>query len=49
MAETKTPRRGSVGGALVLIAVGLVFLYLNLRPDVDVWSVISRWWPLILI
>lgn len=49
MAETKTPRRGSIGGALVLIAVGLVFLYLKLRPDLDVWSVISQWWPLILI
>ncbi len=49
MTETKAPRRGSIGGALVLIAVGLVFLYLNLRPDLDVWSVIWQWWPLILI
>ncbi len=49
MGETRGPRRGSIGGALVLIAIGLVLLYLNLRPDLDAWSIISQWWPLILI
>ena len=49
MAETKAPRRGSIGGALVLIAVGFFFLYVNLRPDLDAWSIVSQWWPLILI
>jgi hypothetical protein len=49
MTEPQRPRRGSIGGALVLIAVGLALLYLNLRPDLDAWSIIRQWWPLILI
>jgi hypothetical protein len=49
MTEPQRPRRGSIGGALVLIAVGVAFLYLNLRPDLDAWSIVRQWWPLILI
>ncbi len=41
--------RRSITGALILIAFGVLFLYANLRPDFDPWSVLSRYWPLILI
>lgn len=41
--------RGSITGALILIAIGFVFLIANLRPDIDPWGVILRYWPLILI
>lgn len=42
------PRR-SIGGALFLVALGLLFLFFNLRPNASPWPVISRYWPLILI
>jgi len=41
--------RRSITGALVLIALGVIFLYSNLRPGFDPWSVLSRYWPLLLI
>lgn len=42
-------RRPSIAGALILITIGAVFLYANMRPDFDPWNVLSRYWPLILI
>jgi hypothetical protein len=41
--------RGSIAGALILIAVGVFFLITNLRPDIDPWPILFRYWPLILI
>jgi N-terminal domain of toast_rack, DUF2154/Domain of unknown function (DUF5668) len=43
------PRRRSMVGAFILISIGALFLYGNLRPGVDPWGVLSRYWPLILI
>jgi hypothetical protein len=45
----KIRRRGSITGALVLIAIGVVFLISNLHPEIDAWGIIFRYWPLILI
>lgn len=42
-------RRGSIAGALLLIGFGAFFLYANLRPGVDPWPLLSRYWPLLLI
>jgi len=42
-------RRGSFTGALLLIVVGLLFLYANLRPEWNPWPLISRYWPVLLI
>jgi len=42
-------RRRSITGALFLITLGLIFLYANLRPDFDPWSVFARYWPLLLV
>jgi hypothetical protein len=42
-------RRASITGALFLIVIGVFFLVLNLRPDVDLWTIVFRYWPLILI
>jgi hypothetical protein len=42
-------RRGSIGGALIVIAVGIFFLIINLHPDLDAWSIIRRYWPVLLI
>ncbi len=49
MAQSDPTRRRSIGGAILLIALGLLFLFFNLRPEADPWPVISRYWPLILI
>jgi hypothetical protein len=50
MDENEKPRRhGSITGALFLIALGVLFLLANMRPDFDPWSVLMRYWPVILI
>ncbi len=49
MAQNGPRRRGSFGGALIVIAVGIFFLIVNLRPDLDAWSIIGRYWPILLI
>lgn len=49
MADTPGHRHGSIGGAVVLIALGGLFLYGNLHPEFEVWPFIGRYWPLILI
>src|SRR5271156_171442 len=42
-------RRSSVGSALIVIAVGVFFLIINLHPDLNAWSIIQRYWPVLLI
>ncbi|HEY4950109.1 MAG TPA: toast rack family protein [Candidatus Acidoferrales bacterium] len=49
MAHNGYKRRGSIGGALIVIAVGIFFLVINLHPDLDAWSIIGRYWPVLLI
>jgi hypothetical protein len=43
------PRRGSYGFGIVLIVVGLLFLASNLRPNLDPWPLLWKYWPLLLI
>lgn len=40
---------GSITGALILIAIGIFFLILNFRPEINPWPILFRYWPLILI
>ncbi len=42
-------RRGSVIGPLILIGLGLLFLFRNLWPDIPLVEMISRFWPFLLI
>jgi hypothetical protein len=42
-------RRSSLVGAVLLVALGLLFLYSNVRPGLDPWPLLSRYWPLLLI
>jgi hypothetical protein len=42
-------RRSSIGGALIVIAIGVFFLIVNLHPDVNAWSIVERYWPVLLI
>jgi len=41
--------RGPLTGALLLIAIGGIFMYANLRPEWNPWPVIWRYWPVLLI
>jgi len=42
-------RRGSVIGPLILIGLGVLFLFRNLWPDIPLVDMISRFWPFVLI
>jgi DUF4097 and DUF4098 domain-containing protein YvlB len=42
-------RRGSVIGPLILIGLGLLFLFRNLWPEIPLVDLISRFWPFLLI
>jgi hypothetical protein len=41
--------RRNVGGAIFLIALGLVFLVFNLFPNANPWPILHHYWPLLLI
>src|SRR5690349_8083150 len=42
-------RRRSITGPLILILIGALFLWNNIRPDVPIWNLISLYWPFFLI
>jgi hypothetical protein len=42
-------RRGSVIGPLILIGLGVLFLFRNLWPEIPLVDLISRFWPFVLI
>jgi N-terminal domain of toast_rack, DUF2154/Domain of unknown function (DUF5668) len=43
------PHHHSITGGLIVVIVGVVILIANLHPDLDLWSVALRYWPVILI
>ena len=49
MAEGTSYRRGSGFGALLLIAIGALFLYANLTPEFSAWPFVARYWPVLII
>ncbi len=49
MDTQQRPRRGHLGFAIVMIAVGVMLLIMIRRPDFDPWRALGRYWPLILI
>lgn len=49
MANGTQMRRGSTMGAVVLIALGGLFLYANFAPGFNLWPVLALYWPAILI
>ena len=42
-------RRGSLVGPLILLALGVVFLVSNLRPEISLWRLFATYWPFLLI
>jgi hypothetical protein len=49
MANVAPRRRGSLVAAVLLIAIGALFLTSNLLPEWDPWPFVSRYWPVLLI
>ncbi|MFB0564606.1 MAG: LiaI-LiaF-like domain-containing protein [Candidatus Aminicenantaceae bacterium] len=43
----KYKRREPLAWGIILIAIGLIFLFVNI--DVDIWGFIAKLWPVILI
>jgi hypothetical protein len=41
--------RGSITGGLILVAIGIFFLIISIRPEINPWPILFRYWPLILI
>src|ERR1700729_3259298 len=49
MPQNVYKRRNSIGGALIVVAVGVFFLILNLHPELNAWDIVGRYWPVLLI
>jgi hypothetical protein len=46
---SRSKRRGSPAGAIVLIVIGVAFLLAHFVPNMDPWPLFARYWPLILV
>jgi len=46
---TTTYRRGSIFGALLLIGIGFLFLYANVNTEFNPWTLLARYWPVLII
>jgi len=42
-------RRRSISGPILLILIGAAFLIYNLRPDIQLFDLLSEYWPFLLI
>ena len=42
-------RQRSITGPLIVIAIGLLFLVNNVRPDITPFALIADYWPFLLI
>src|ERR1700674_145399 len=42
-------RQGSIFSGAVLLLVGVLLLVHSYHPELEMWGVFSRWWPLLLI
>src|SRR5689334_20936631 len=42
-------RARSLAGPLILIGMGALFLWNNVRPEIPVWNLVAQYWPFFLI
>jgi hypothetical protein len=49
MADRQYRKGSSISGGLIVVAVGVVCLIANLHPELDLYSIAMRYWPVILI
>lgn len=47
--STYRHHRGSIFWALILVAIGALFLYQNFNPAVRPWYLIAKYWPVLII
>lgn len=45
----KNKKRESLFWGIVLLGIGLVFLLDNFGLDIDLWDVVTEFWPMVLI
>jgi DUF4097 and DUF4098 domain-containing protein YvlB len=48
MSEQRRSRH-SIFGGIVLVLIGTLFLVQNFHPELDLWILLFRWWPVLLI
>jgi len=49
MNSPRSYRRRSPTGGLILIVIGVFFLFVKLHPEFDPWPILAHYWPVILI
>src|SRR5271156_1987493 len=49
MANIYNRRHASITGGLIVILIGVVFLIINVHPELELWPIALRYWPVILI
>lgn len=49
MANESYYRRGSLFWALLLIAIGGLFLWRNFNPEIHAWEIVGKYWPVLII
>lgn len=49
MGNRVNSRGRSITGGLFIIAIGVFLLMFSLHPDWDMWPIVARYWPVILI
>lgn len=49
MGNRERSRGRSITGGLFIIAIGVFLLTFSLHPDWDMWPILARYWPVILI
>ena len=42
-------RKDALIWGIILIAIGALFLLDNINIDIDIWHILSNYWPVILI
>ena len=42
-------RARSLAGPLILIGMGALFLWNNIRPEIPIWNLVAQYWPFFLI
>ena len=45
----KNKKRESLFWGIILLAIGLIFLLDNFGLDIDLWDVVTDYWPMVLI
>jgi len=49
MVDIQHRKRTSIAGGLIVVIIGVIFLIANLQPQLDMWSIAMRYWPVFLI